>query len=311
MKKNIIVTGGAGFIGSNLCRKLVGQGHKVAAIDNLSSGRREFIEDMMSNDNFSLYIMDLMKQDIDDLLEGIEEIWHFAANPDIRIGNEDTQTHFNQNIVVTYRLLEAMKNCKNCKLIFASTSTVYGEATTPTKESFGPLKPISLYGASKAACEGLISAYSHLFGFRSWIFRLANVIGIPCSHGVIRDFIDKLEANPDELEILGNGRQSKSYIHVSDCIGAMILASHKASSKVNVFNVGTEDQVSVREIAKTVSNAMNLNPRFKYTGNDRGWKGDVPKMLLSIEKLKSTGWEPRLKSREAVQRTIDMLKLND
>jgi UDP-glucose 4-epimerase len=293
----VLVTGGAGFIGSHLVDKLV-QENEVTVIDNLSSGRREFI-----NPRANFIRADLFTEEIEEFFEGQEILFHLAANPEVRLGAEDTRVHLEQNLLATYRVLEAMRKKGVRKVVFTSTSTVYGEAPTPTPEDYGPMIPISLYGASKLAAEALIFSYCHTFDFQAWIYRFANVIGPRSNHGVIYDFINKLQANPSELEILGDGEQTKSYIYIEDCIEAM-LCGLRAKEKVNIFNIGSEDQLPVKEIAKIVSQELGLSPAFKLTGGERGWRGDVPVMLLSVEKLKSIGWSPKLDSRKAIKKTV-------
>ncbi len=293
----ILVTGGAGFIGSHLVDRLV-ELDRVVVLDNLSSGRREFV-----NENAELYVVDLAEDSILTYLEGADEVWHLAANPDVRVGAEKPEEIYRNNVLATYRLLEAMRKAGVRKIIFTSTSTVYGEAKQiPTPEDY-PAHPISIYGASKLACEALIESYCHTFDFQAYIYRFANVIGKRSTHGVIFDFIKKLKNNPRELEILGNGEQNKSYIYIDDCVSA-IFSGLKAEEKVNIFNIGSEDQIKVRRIAEIVSEEMGLNPMFKFTGGDRGWKGDVPVMLLSVEKLKALGWKPKFGSEEAVRKAV-------
>lgn len=297
----ILVTGGAGFIGSHLVDKLVDLGN-VRVVDNLSSGKKEFV-----NEKAEFVLADLANEDITGLLRDVDEVWHLAANPDVRVGSEKPEEIYRNNVLATFRLLEAMRKNGVKKIIFTSTSTVYGEAKViPTPEDY-PMHPISVYGASKLACEALIESYCHTFGFVAYIYRFANVIGKRSTHGVIYDFIRKLRANPKELEILGNGEQKKSYIYIEDCVDAM-FAGLKASDPVNIFNIGSEDQVKVRRIAEIVCEEMNLTPEFKFTGGDRGWVGDVPVMLLSIEKLKKLGWKPKYNSEMAVRKaTRDLL----
>uniref|UniRef100_A0A7C3R9A6 NAD-dependent epimerase/dehydratase family protein n=1 Tax=Archaeoglobus fulgidus TaxID=2234 RepID=A0A7C3R9A6_ARCFL len=293
----IVVTGGAGFIGSHIVDKL-SESNEIIVIDNLSSGKEEFV-----SKSAKLVKADLASDDIEDYLRGAEEVWHIAANPDVRIGAENPEEIYRNNILATYRLLEAMRKAGIERIIFTSTSTVYGEASIiPTPEDYPP-HPISLYGASKLACEALIESYCHTFDMQAWIYRFANVIGRRSTHGVIYDFIMKLNRNPEELEILGNGEQNKSYIYITDCIEAM-LAGLGSDERVNIFNIGSEDQVKVRRIAEIVSEELGLSPRFRFTGGDRGWKGDVPVMLLSIEKLKKLGWRPRYSSEEAVRMAV-------
>ncbi|NHW24175.1 MAG: NAD-dependent epimerase/dehydratase family protein [Archaeoglobales archaeon] len=298
----ILVTGGAGFIGSHLVDRLV-ELDKVVVLDNLSSGRREFV-----NEEAEIHIVDLAEDPIENFLRGADEVWHLAANSDVRIGSEKPEEIYRNNVLATYRLLEAMRKVGVRKIIFTSTSTVYGEAKQiPTPEDC-PAHPISIYGASKLACEALIESYCHTFDFQAYIYRFANVIGKRSTHGVVYDFIKKLRYNPHELEILGNGEQNKSYIYIEDCVSA-IFCGLNAEEKVNIFNIGSEDQIRVRRIAEIVSEEMGLNPRFRFTGGDRGWKGDVPVMLLSVEKLKALGWRPKFRSEEAVRKAVrDLLE---
>ncbi len=301
----ILVTGGAGFIGSHLVDRLVEEGKEVVILDNLSSGV-SFL-----NPDAEFIKVDLAsRSEIEDVFRkrNFSEVWHIAANPDVRIGSENPDEIYRNNILATYNLLEVMRKNNVDKIIFTSTSTVYGEAEViPTPEDY-PTVPISIYGASKLACEALISSYCHTFDMKAWIYRFANVIGKRSNHGVIYDFIMKLRRNPDELEILGNGEQNKSYIYISDCIEAMFFGL-KADGRVNIFNIGSEDQIKVKRIAEIVCEEMGLSPKFRFTGGDRGWKGDVPVMLLSIEKLKATGWKPRYSSEQAVRMAVrDLLE---
>ncbi|MHC1579754.1 MAG: NAD-dependent epimerase/dehydratase family protein [Candidatus Alkanophagales archaeon] len=311
----VVVTGGAGFIGSHVVDRLVASGADVVVLDDLSSGSLKFIEPHLRRENFEFHRVDLAASasDITPLLDGADEVWHLAANPDVRVGAERPDVHFRHNIVATYTVLEAMRRNDVRRIIFTSTSTVYGEAARlPTPEDYGPLTPISLYGASKLACEALISAYAHTFDMQAWIYRFANVVGRRSTHGVIFDFIRKLRANPRVLEILGDGNQTKSYIYIDDCVEAMFFGL-KASEVVNVLNIGTEDQVTVRRIAEIVCEEMGLvgsrMPEFRFTGGRRGWRGDVPLMLLDISRLKRLGWRPKYSSEEAVRRaTRDLLE---
>lgn len=296
----IVVTGGAGFIGSHVVDRL-SESNDVIVIDNLSSGREEYV-----NRRAMLIKADLAYESVERIAEhirGAEEVWHIAANPDVRIGAEKPDEIYRNNILATYRLLEAMRVAKVSRIIFTSTSTVYGEAgVIPTPEDH-PTHPISLYGASKLACEALIESYCHTFDMQTWIYRFANVIGRRSTHGVIYDFIMKLRRNPEELEILGNGEQNKSYIYISDCVDAM-FAGLKADGRVNIFNIGSEDQIKVRRIAEIVCEELGVSPKFRFTGGERGWKGDVPVMLLSIDRLKKLGWKPRYSSEEAVRMAV-------
>lgn len=299
---NYLVTGGAGFIGSHLVDRLIND-NNVTVIDNLSSGKKEYI-----NPKASFVKKDLL--DLEGILsdfEGIDTVFHIAANPDVKLSAVDTKIHFEQNIVATYNVLEAMRKKDVGKIVFTSSSTVYGRAPMPTPENYGPLIPESIYGASKLACEGLIYSYSHTFGFKSWIFRFANIIGERSNHGVIPDFIEKLKKNPLELEILGDGKQLKSYLYVGECIDQILFAFNNSNDIVNIFNIGSLDHISVAKIAELVSNKMRLNPKFRFTGGEVGWKGDIPRMLLSIDKLKALGYVPKYNSFDSVKKTIKEL----
>lgn len=304
----VLVTGGAGFIGSHLVDRLIKEGNEVIVLDNLSTGKRENIQQHFSNPNFKFYRVELLTDKIDKYFKSVDEVWHLAANPDVRAALKDTKVDINQNILITYNVLEAMRKNDVRRILFTSSSTVYGEAKKiPTPEDYAPLIPISLYGATKLACEALISAYCYTFDMNAVIFRLANIIGPRSTHGVIYDFINKLRKNPNELEILGDGNQKKSYLHIDDCIEAMLIGVKNAKEKTEIFNVGSEDWITVKKIAKMVSEEMRLNPKFKFIGGKRGWKGDVPLMLLDVSKIKSIGWKPKYNSFEAVRITVKCL----
>ncbi len=310
----ILVTGGAGFIGSHIIDALLEKGNEVKCIDNFSSGRKEFIEQSMDK-GLELIEGDLLnRDDIKKALSGCDTVFHLAANPDVRLGVENTEVHLEQNIIATYNLLEEMRKADVKKIAFTSSSTVYGEAEQiPTPESYGPLIPISLYGASKLAAEGLISAYCHTFDMQSVIYRFANVVGPRSTHGVTYDFIKKLRKNSHVLEILGDGSQKKSYLYISDCIDAMLFGMEKSKSKVEIFNIGSEDWVDVKKIADIVSREMGLSPEYRFTGGvdgGRGWKGDVKIMRLSIDKLKNMGWKPEYGSKESIEMTAKWLISN-
>ncbi|MEM2401337.1 MAG: NAD-dependent epimerase/dehydratase family protein [Candidatus Bathyarchaeia archaeon] len=303
-----LVTGGAGFIGSHLVDALMEREVEVTVLDNLSGGRLSNISAWLKNPRFRFLMGDMLNQhDIKGALEGCEIVFHLAANPDVRVGALNTRIDYEQNILATYNLLEVMREIGECRrIVFTSTSTVYGEAEKiPTPEDYGPLKPISLYGASKLACEALISGYSHLFGFKSVICRLANIVGSRSGHGVIYDFINKLMENPNRLEILGDGRQRKSYLYVRDCVEAMLTAAEGAKGQVEIYNIGSEDTVDVTSIANIIIEEMGLrNVEIYYTGGvegGRGWRGDVKVMLLDITRIKGLGWRPKLNSAEAVR----------
>ena len=297
-----VVTGGAGFIGSHLVDALVARGDRVTVIDNLSAGTREHLARHLENGAVTLVTADLLGNGWEDHLEGAGIVFHLAADPDVRQSAATPGRQVQQNIVATERVLAAMRHHGVRNIAFTSTSTVYGEASViPTPEEYTPLEPISVYGATKLACEALVSAYSHSFGIRSSTFRFANIIGPRSGHGVIPDFVRKLRKNPGELEILGNGSQTKSYLEVTECVRAMLFAVDHAKERVNVYNIGSQDWIDVTTIADIVVRALGLSGvRYRYTGGERGWVGDVPRMLLSIDRLKSLGWRPNMGSRESV-----------
>jgi len=298
-----VVTGGAGFIGSHLVDTLVAQGNEVLVIDSLAAGRRETIARHIDDCRARFVQMDLLEDGWQEHLEGADRLFHLAADPDVRQSAVNPDPAIQNNIMATYRVLEAMRRHAVPELVFTSTSTVYGDAAIiPTPEDYTPLEPISVYGASKLACEALISSYCHSFGMKAWIFRFANIIGARSGHGVITDFIHKLDENPEELEILGNGKQTKSYLEVHECIAAMLYATGRARGTVNIFNIGSEDWIDVKSIAEIVTEEMHLpRTKFRFTGGERGWVGDVPKMQLSVEKIKGLRWKPQTGSRESVR----------
>lgn len=310
-KRSIFVTGCAGFIASHLTQALLEKGNEVIGVDNFSAGKMEFLEDVQDNPHFTLIQGDLLTMKLEDFLREADVLCHFAANPDVRVGVTNTRTHFDQNIEVTYRLLEASRGSGIKDIIFPSTSTVYGEASQiPTPEDYGPLLPISIYGASKLSCEALISAYCYTFDQRAVLYRFANVVGPRSTHNVIHDFIKKLRHDPRELEILGAAPgTSKSYVHVKDCISGMLVGAEKAKDQVEVYNIGSKDRTSVQEIANIVVEEMHLeHVDYRWTGGvqgGRGWVGDVKQMLLDISKLAERGWSPKLSSKEAIRTAVE------
>jgi len=305
----VLVTGGAGFVGSHLVDVLMKKGFHVRVVDNLSSGEASNVERWFGHGCFEFLDGDLKDFGVcEKAVDGVDVVFHLAANPDVRLGGSEPDVHFRENLLVTFNVLESMrKSDKARRIVFASTSTVYGEAEVfPTCEDYGPLLPISVYGAAKLGCEALISSYCHTFGFSGVLLRFANVVGDRAKHGVIVDFIRKLRQNPKELEILGDGKQKKSYLHVKDLVNAFfaVLPCLDKAGSAEAFNVGSLDWVDVKRIAEIVCEEMDVKPKFRFNdvlGDGRGWKGDVKVMRLSVEKLMGLGWKPRLNSEEAIR----------
>ncbi len=300
-------TGGAGFIGSHLVDRLVSEGHEVMVYDNLSSGSKVFAQHHFGKKGFQLIEADLL--DFNTLKETIanhDVIFHLGANPEARLGIENTELDLKQETIATYNVLEAMRVNGIKKIVFSSSGCIYGETPViPLPEDYGPVLPISLYGAGKLASEGLISAFCHTFDMQAWIFRFANIVGERTTHGVIFDFINKLKQNPRELEILGDGKQCKPYLHVSDCVDGIIYGFRNSHDKVNVFNLGCSTATNVTTIARMLVDEMNLKAvKFKYTGGDRGWPGDVPQVRFNVDKINNLGWKAKYTSDEAVRRAM-------
>lgn len=290
----VAVTGGAGFIGSRLSEKLLEE-HEVKIIDNLASGKKVNIPEKAD------FVEKDIKEDLTGELEGIDAVFHFAANPKVNTFPEDRDRDFEENLKGTKNVLEACERSNVNEIVFASSSVVYGEeAEIPTPEDAN-LDPISMYGATKAGGEHICQVYGQIFDMELTIVRLANIVGGRNEKGVIYDFIHKLKEDPEELVILGNGKQRKSYLHVDETVEGILKAWR---SEKTVFNIGSEDSINVDGIAEVVSEEMGLNPEYSYTGGEKGWKGDVPEMRLSIEKLRSEGWNPEINSRESVRKTV-------
>ena len=301
-----VVTGGAGFIGSHLVDALVARGDRVTVIDSLAAGLKTNIASHLEKNRVELVVADLVSDGWQERFEGADRIYHLAADPDVRQSALSPAGQVNNNILATFRVLEAMRFHHIPEIVFTSTSTVYGDATViPTPEEYAPLEPVSVYGASKLACEALISAYCHSFSTRAWNFRFANIIGSRSGHGVIIDFVTKLKNNPRELEILGDGKQIKSYLDVQECVDAMLFAVDHAGAKVNTLNIGSEDWIDVKTIADIVAEEMRCSgARYRFTGGERGWVGDVPKMQLSLSRIKALGWRPQRGSEESVRMAV-------
>ena len=304
------VTGGAGFIGSNLVARLLADGHQVTALDNLSLGRLEHLEPVATRAEFQFIEDDLLDREATARhVEGHDVVFHMAANSDIESGGRNTDTDLRQGTLATYHVLEGARLAGIRQAVFASSSAIYGEATTiPTPESYGPLYPISFYGASKLACEGLMTSFEHHFGLQGWIYRFANIVGENGTHGAVVDFIRKLRADPTRLEILGDGRQSKPYLYVQECIDAMLFGWQRAKEPVNCFNLACEGATSASRIAEIVCEEMGLGDvEFAFTGGSRGWVGDVPQVRLDPSRLAALGWRARLDSDGAVRQAVQSL----
>ena len=302
----VVVTGGAGAIGSVLARRLAAVGHRIRIIDNLSSGHRDRFKDLEDDGTLQFHQLDLRQPSgLGEIMRGADSVWHFAANPDIPKGLADPRVDLEHGTLATAHVLEAARQAHVPRFLFASSSVVYGlPMVFPTPESYGPLLPQSQYGASKLASEAMISAYCYCYGMKGWIFRFANIVGPGMSHGVIYDFLRKLQRDPTRLEVLGDGRQAKSYLWVDDCVDAMLLAEERSQETVNVFNLGTDQQVPVRDIAERVVRALGGTARIEYTGGVQGWVGDIPRQLLSVEKIHALGWRPRFDSSTTVDKAI-------
>lgn len=301
-----IVTGGAGFIGSHVVDALVAEGNDVHVIDDCSAGTEENLARHAVGGRVAFIRQNLLDDGWQEHFAGADRVYHIAADPDVRQSAVTPDSQVRNNIIATHRVLEAMRAHNVPELVFTSTSTVYGEATViPTPETYTPLEPISVYGATKLACEALISSYCHSFGMRAWVYRFANIIGERSGHGVISDFIRKLRENPGELEILGDGRQTKSYLEVGECVRAVQFGIDHSHDPANTFNIGSEDWIDVVTIADIIAEEMGLSGvRYRFTGGTRGWVGDVPKMQLSVEKLKALGWRCGTTSEESVRAAV-------
>ncbi len=306
----VVVTGGAGAIGSILVRELLAEGREVRVVDNLSSGHKELLPSPGSAARLSFHLTDLAREGLPPAAaEGVEELWHLAANPDIRKGTADPRIDLENGTLATFHVLESARTGDIPRVRFSSSSVVYGLASVqPTPETYGPLAPESLYGAAKLASEAMVSAYAHSYGLTAHIFRFANIIDGRMKHGILYDLFQKLARDPSRLEVLGDGRQAKSYLRTEDCVAGMRTATRGANEPVNFFNLGAADRITVREIAEKVVRAHGGGARIDYLGGDRGWTGDVPLQLLSIEKLGRLGWKPSFTSAGAIDKTIGELR---
>jgi UDP-glucose 4-epimerase len=306
------VTGCAGFIGSTLTERLLSQGHLVVGYDNFSTGHEAFLRTAREQPGFRLVRADLLDaQTVNASMCDVDLVYHLAANADVRFGTEHPRRDLEQNTIATHNVLEAMRDNGVGRIAFASSGSVYGEAArVPTPEDAPFPVQTSLYGASKAAAEGLIAAYCTGFGFRSHIFRLVSILGERYTHGHVIDFYRQLRNDPGRLRVLGNGQQRKSYLYVHDCVDAMLLALEHAHEPVNIFNVGCDSACQVNDSIGWICAALGVTPQIEYGGGERGWAGDNPLILLDVSRIRALGWKPRLTIREAVLATLEYLRTN-
>ena len=306
---NILITGGAGFIGSHLCDALMSEKHNLTVIDNLVLGREENIAHLQNHSNFCFVKEDLLNLTVLDKLfadNKFDAVFHMAANSDIQKGGEDPVVDYELTFVTTFNVLQCMRKHNVKQLVFASTSAIYGETSNLLTEDYGPLLPVSNYGAGKLACEAFISAFCANYNIQAWIARFPNVVGERLTHGVIYDFIRKLKKNPNRLDVLGNGEQYKPYVYVKDLVAGILFMWENSSEKMNIYNLGVDSRTKVKEIAQMVIDAMKLNADIAYTGGDRGWMGDVPEFRYDLTKIHNLGWKAERTSNEAVRLSIEM-----
>lgn len=307
------ITGGAGYIGSNLTDRLLQDGHEVTIYDNLSTGQLRFLEKAKHLEKFNLIENDLLdEKQLNQAIAEHDVVFHLAANADVRFGTEHPRRDLEQNTIVTYNVLEAMRNNGIRKIAFASTGSVYGDASViPTPENAPFPVQTSLYAASKLAGEGLIGAYCEGFGFQSWIFRFVSILGERYTHGHVFDFYRKLKKDPSRLEVLGNGKQRKSYLYIQDCIDAMLFALEKSEESVNIFNLGVDGYCELNDSIDWICKELGVNPDLEYSGGERGWIGDNPFIFLETQRIQSLGWKPKVSIRDGVLKTVQYLKENE
>ena len=308
----VFITGVAGFIGSNLASRLLADGHSVVGYDNLSTGFEDFLTNARLNPRFRFVRGDVLDLDtLSESMRGAEIVFHLAANADVRFGTEHPRRDLEQNTIATSHVLEAMRANGIRRIVFSSTGSIYGEPEIfPTPENAPFPIQTSLYGASKLAAEGLIQSYCEGFGFQGYIFRFVSVLGEGYTHGHIFDFYKQMRDHPDELRVLGDGKQRKSYLYVQDCIDAVLLALEKASDQVNIFNLGTDEYCRVDDSIDWICAHLGRSPRRIYAGGARGWIGDSPFIFLDCSRMRALGWQPRKSIREGVIRTLEYLEQN-
>ncbi len=311
-KKKIIVTGCAGFIGSHLVDKLLAINLHVIGIDNYSTGNKKFLNKAFKNNKFKFFKSDLKNLvKLKKIFKGSSMVFHFSANADVRFGIKHPRKDLEENTIVTYNVLEAMRKNRISKIVFCSTGSVYGEPNKfPTPENYSFPIQTSFYAASKLAGESLIQAYCEAYGFKTWIFRFVSILGNRYSHGHVYDFYKQLMKHPNYLNCLGDGNQRKSYLNVNDCINAIILAIKRSKKKVNIFNIGTNEYVNVKQSINVICKYLKLKPKIIFTGGKRGWVGDSPFIFLSTKKIRLLGWKPKFTIKESIIQTIIYLKNN-
>jgi UDP-glucose 4-epimerase len=307
-----LVTGCAGFIGSTLTERLLSDGHVVVGYDNFSTGQERFLRTARDSSNFRLVRGDILDSAaLTESMYGSEFVFHLAANADVRFGTEHPGRDLEQNTIATHHVLNAMRQNGISRIAFSSTGSVYGESSEiPTPEDARFPIQTSLYGASKAAGEGLISAYCAGYGFQSYIFRFVSILGERYTHGHIFDFYKQLKDDSSRLRVLGNGQQRKSYLYVQDCIDAMLMAIERSNAGVNIFNLGTDAYCEVNDSIGWICEALGVTPKIEYGGGDRGWIGDNPFIFLDTKKIRALGWKPKLTIQQGVIKTLEYLKTN-
>jgi len=307
-----LVTGCAGFIGSHLTDRLLSNGSAVVGFDDFSSGQRRFLDGALRNPAFRLVEGNLLDADaLQSAMRGMDCVFHLAANADVRRGTEQPRKDLENNTIATHNVLESMRANDIRKIVFASTGSVYGESTVfPTPEDAPFPVQTSLYGASKLACEGLISAYCEGFDMQAWIFRFVSILGERYSHGHVFDFYRQLRRDPTHLPVLGNGRQRKSYLDVQDCLDGIALAMERADRRVNLFNLGLDSYCEVNDSIGWICTALDISPQITYSGGERGWVGDNPFIFLDTRRIRELGWRPKLNIEQGVLKTLDYLRRN-
>jgi UDP-glucose 4-epimerase len=307
-----LVTGAAGFIGSNLADRLLALGHEVVGYDNFSTGRKAFMESALASPHCQLIRADLLDREaLSKAMAGVDFVFHLAANADVRYGPNQRRKDLEQNTIATWNVLEAMHENKVPRMAFSSTGSVYGEPDVfPTPEHCPFPVQTSFYGASKLAAEALIQAYCEAFDLHAYIFRFVSILGERYSHGHVIDFYQQLLEHPAALRVLGNGKQRKSYLYVQDCIDAMLLAIESTPEKLNIFNLGTNEYCEVDDSVGWICQHLNLEPEVIHGGGERGWVGDSQFIFLDCTRIRALGWTPRFTIREAVVLTVEFLKAN-